>query len=154
MPVYFVDSSALAKRYVHEAGSEALRSLLDAGADCRIVIARITSVELASAIARRHRAGDLTAADAADARNALASDMVGEYRVVELTAAIAADAMALAERHMLRAYDAVQLATAVNLDRIVRGAGLEPTTVVSSDVELNAAAAREGLAVVDPNLTG
>ncbi len=152
MSAYFVDSSALAKRYVEELGSKALRAMLDGATGCRIVIARITCVELASALTRRLRVGEIAAGDAADARADLAADMDREFRIVELTEPIAMDAMALAERHALRAYDAVQLATALHVNQVARGAGLESVPMVSNDVELNVAAEREGLAVIDPNV--
>jgi hypothetical protein len=67
--------------------------------------------------------------------------------------------MALAEAYALRAYDAVQLAVAVELNaRIVAQntalgipASVSPTmTVISSDSELNIAAAAERLIVDDP----
>ncbi len=51
----------------------------------------------------------------------------------------------------IRAYDAVQLATALETTRVTFQ--LEPTqmTLVSADLELNAAAVAEGLRVEDPN---
>ena len=75
MPVYYVDTSALAKRYINETGSTWLRSLLSpvAGADTFIV--RVTAVELIAAITRRERSGSLTSADAATARAAFQTDL-------------------------------------------------------------------------------
>ena len=56
------------------------------------------------------------------------------------------EASRLADSHVLRAYDAVQLAAALDVHR------LDPSlTLLSADVELNAAALAEGLAVDDPN---
>ena len=57
MASYFVDTSALAKRYFAETGSGWLRAALDPATGCRTVVARATSVELVSAITRRERAG-------------------------------------------------------------------------------------------------
>lgn len=58
--------------------------------------------------------------------------------------------MRLAERHGVRGYDAVQLAAARATDAVARSVGT-PATLVSADLELNAAAAAEGIAVEDPN---
>ena len=62
MAVYFFDSSALAKRHVEELGSTWVRSLTRVKAGHTLYIARITSVELTSAITRRQRGRHLTAA--------------------------------------------------------------------------------------------
>ena len=78
MPTYFFDSSALAKRYVSETGTAWVQSLADSASGNEIYMARITLVELVSAITRRKRKGDLTPHDAAaalaDLRTAFASD--------------------------------------------------------------------------------
>jgi hypothetical protein len=59
--------------------------------------------------------------------------------------------MLLAETHGLRGYDAMQLATALEVNTLRIVSGLPPLTLVSADVELNAAAIAEGLTVEDPN---
>jgi hypothetical protein len=52
----------------------------------------------------------------------------------------------MANRHELRAYGAAQLAAALELNRVCQGV----TELISSDRELNNAAATEGLSVDDP----
>lgn len=64
MAGYFVDSSALVKRYVHETGSVWLSGLVASAAGNDIYIARITTVEVVAALTRRARGGTITAADA------------------------------------------------------------------------------------------
>lgn len=61
MSVLFLDSSALVKRYVSEAGSEWVKSLVVPSAGNVVMIARVTWVEVLSALARRRREADLTA---------------------------------------------------------------------------------------------
>jgi predicted nucleic acid-binding protein len=70
---------------------------------------------------------------------------------VALTEEIIEDAARLARKHGLRAYDAVQLAAALDTRRIVSQVESTEVILVSSDVELNAAAAAEGFQVEDPN---
>ena len=59
--------------------------------------------------------------------------------------------MTLAETYALRGYDAVGLAIGCAIDVLCRANSLPPVTFVSADNELNAAAAREGLIVKNPN---
>jgi hypothetical protein len=61
---YLFDSSALVKRYGSEVGTAWVVSLFPPAGN-RIHLARITAVEVVSAIARRCRSGTVTAAGAA-----------------------------------------------------------------------------------------
>jgi predicted nucleic acid-binding protein len=61
---YFVDSSALVKRYVNETGSAWLSGLVASAAGNDIYIARITTVEVIAALTRRARGGTIGATDA------------------------------------------------------------------------------------------
>lgn len=110
MAVYFVDSSALVKRYISETGSTWVLSLFDPALNNDILIAAITGVEIVAAITRRARSGSISAANAMVACNQFRSDLQSEYQVVEITERIINSAMALAETQGLRGYDAVQLA--------------------------------------------
>jgi predicted nucleic acid-binding protein len=53
MADYFFDTSALVKRHVAEAGTAWVKSLVRAKAGHTLYIARITAVEITSAITRR-----------------------------------------------------------------------------------------------------
>ena len=61
MTHYFLDSSALAKRYVVEAGTHWVRSIMPGGAGHVILIAHITPVEIVSGTMRRKREGSISA---------------------------------------------------------------------------------------------
>lgn len=67
MAVYFVDSSALVKRYIGESGSAWVLSLFDPALNNDVLIAAITGVEIVAAITRRARGGSISAADATTA---------------------------------------------------------------------------------------
>jgi predicted nucleic acid-binding protein len=149
--VYFVETSALAKRYIAETGSVWLRTLLDPSTGCSIYVVRVTAVEMIAAITRRERGRTLTLTDAAAARQAFRSDLATAYQVIEVTPALANRAMLLAEQHGLRGYDAMQLAAALEVHVRYLAAGLPAVTCISADTELNAAAIAEGLTIVDPN---
>ena len=64
MAVYFVDSSALVKRYISETGSRWVLSLFDPVLNNDVLIAAITGVEIVAAITRRARGGSISATDA------------------------------------------------------------------------------------------
>jgi hypothetical protein len=83
--VYFVETSALAKRYIAETGSVWLRALLGPSTGCSIYVVRVTAVEIIAAITRRERGGTLTPTDAAAARQAFRSDLATAYQVIEVT---------------------------------------------------------------------
>lgn len=159
MAIYFFDSSGLVKRYVAEAGSSWVQAITDPGAGHRIHIAQITGVEVVAAITRRVLAGHTSKTDAGTAMANFRHDYVHQYNPLDITEPIIDSAMALAEAHALRAYDAVQLAVAVELNvRInaqntalgIPASAAPGMTVVSSDSDLNSAAAVERLIVDDP----
>jgi hypothetical protein len=110
MAVYFLDSSALVKRYITETGSAWVLGLFDPALDNEIFIASITSVEIIAAITRRSRGNSISITDAAAIRNQFRSDLSKDYQIVEITEVIINSGMALAESSGLRGYDAIQLA--------------------------------------------
>jgi uncharacterized protein len=152
MAAYVLDTSAVVKRYILETGSGWVRSIADPAAANLIFLHRITDVEVTSAVVRRQRGGNLSAADAAATLTQFRQDLIRGYRIIEVRPALLLTARSLAERHGLCAYDAVQLAAAVELSAQWTAAGTGTITLVSADQELNAAALTEGLTVNDPNV--
>ncbi len=151
MPVYFFDSSGIAKRYVVETGSAWVGNETALTSGNEIYLAEITTVEVAAALTRRNRGGTLDTAAMAQALTDLNAHIATEYSIVSISSALLSSAMALAIRYGLRGYDAVQLAAALHVrdQRLSLGAG--PLTLVAADKELNAAAVAEGLFVENPN---
>lgn len=151
MAAFFCDSSAIVKRYVNETGSNFVDSLADLKSGNVILLARITRVEVAAAIARRLKNGSMTTADAQNALAAFQHDLTNNYFTVEITPVLLSVAMSVATKHALRGYDAVQLgaALAASDERVTNRLPL--LTVISADTELNAAAQAEGLYVENPN---
>jgi predicted nucleic acid-binding protein len=145
---YFIDSSALVKRYVQETGTAWVRGLTHRRTGNQIFLARITIVEVTSAVARRRGGRTISPAQASSFLSRFRKHVAGRYAILEVTPALLVDATALANRHELRAYDAVQLAVALELNRISQGG----IVLVSADKDLNKAAAAEGLPFEDPML--
>ena len=131
-PVY-LDTSALAKLYVPEPGSDALEAALVGRRD--LVVSDLAVTELASAVARRVRAAQISGRDAQRIYGRLLRDLAaGEFRRAELTVGTHREAerllLALGRRAPLRAADALHLALAalagarvlVTFDRRLLGA--------------------------------
>jgi len=152
MTDYFFDSSALVKRYVLETGTNWIVSICDPRAGNTIFLARITSVEVVSAVARRRRNKSLSGANAAAVLDDFRFDSANQYFFVDITDTLIDRAMTLADNHALRGYDAVQLAAALILQDQRQSLNLPDCQFISADSALNAAAVSEGLQTDDPNL--
>ena len=151
MAAYFFDSSALVKRFAKEAGTSWVFSLVRGSAVNHLYIARITSVEVVSALTRRERAGQLSGSAVGKAIARFERELANRYTTIEMTAALVSAAMKLVRSHALRAYDAVQLAAAIEVHQVRIAASASRITLVSADDPLNAAALAEGLLVDNPN---
>jgi predicted nucleic acid-binding protein len=133
----YLDTSALVKMYVTEDGSHDVESWVAAAR--AIFTASITYAETRAALAQSRRAGVLSPSDLRRAVMELDATWRG-YAVVEVSEALVLRAGGLVEEHALRGYAAVQLAAALDA-RPVAGEYL----FASFDLQLDAAAAREGL---------
>ncbi len=150
MAAYFLDSSALVKRYANEVGTLWMTALLDPSLGNLFYVARITGVEVVAALARRARSANLTQPTAARTIAQFKSDFDTAFRHVEITPALTVSAMRHSERHVLRGYDAVQLAAALEVDYVLAQTHA-PLIFVSADKDLLAAASNERLMTEDPN---
>jgi len=128
------------KRYVREAGSVEVGHVL---AQHAVATSRLSEVEVASALERRCREGDLPRPDRDRALAALPEDL-GSIYVVELSPEVSARALGLLVRHALRAGDAIQLASCL---RLQQEAGVE-VQFLAYDTQLGDAARAEGLALL------
>jgi hypothetical protein len=149
--LFFLDSSALVKRYVTEVGSDWIRSLTHPSTPNQLIIARITWVEVLSALARRRREGSVAADDVAQAMQAFRYDLDMQYQIVELDAALADTAGDLVAQHPLRAYDAVQLASALQIERDLVQAEMPTLIFLTADERLAEIARAEDLLTDNPN---
>ena len=151
MKCYYLDASAMVKRYVNEQGSEWMRATMDSEEETLLFTSRMTIVEVISAFSRRVREGTLTLQDFVSARDMFRSDCLDDYQVMPPSLAIVEQACALLERYPLRAYDATHLATAISAQEFLTGKEYSPVTFLSADDDLNDAAKAEDLTVDNPN---
>lgn len=151
MSFYFLDSSALVKRYVAETGSTWLQALTHPQVNNHLIITRITWVELLSALARRQREGNLSPNAVDRAVQAFRYDLDMQYQTVEFDRALAEAAGQLVRQYVLRAYDAVQLAAALRVQAALSSSQTARLTFVTADTRLITTAQAEGMATDNPN---
>ena len=106
----FLDSSALAKRYVSEAGTEQVLRLCQEADE--IVLSVLCVPELISGFNRLRREGKLSAARYHGLKEDIAAD-IEQATVLELSAPVIDRTIFCLEHAPLRALDAVQLASAI-----------------------------------------
>ena len=147
MALYYLETSALVKLYVLEAGTDHLVQLARKLPENRFAVLAISVVEARSAIRRRERAGDLDRKSATLILDRLQEHIETRFLRQPVTSSVLDDALEMIDRYALRAYDAIQLAGCLAL-KIT--AGTETPTFVSSDQELLEAARSELLAVLNP----
>ncbi len=151
MTAYFLDSSALVKRYVPETGSAWIRALSAPNTGNSLIIARITWVEVKSAITRREREGSLTPSDRKLIVQKFRSDLNNQYQVIELDVTVAERASQLVEQYPLRAYDAVQLASVLLLQSAFATTQSTSPIFLSADNRLSTVAIGLRLLFDNPN---
>jgi len=149
--IYFLDSSALIKRYVVEIGSPWIKTITDSQTGNSLLLVRITWVEVLSAFARRQREGGLTAAEVAALIAKFRSEFNSRYRVIEVDRALVERAGELIVQYPLRAYDAVQLASALRVQSLLTSMPETQLIFVSADNRLLDIAQSAGLAIDNPN---
>ena len=126
---------------MREPGSAAVQTLL---ASSTPAISRLSQVEVASALARRARVGDIGVRDRDLALAALDADL-GSFLIVEITAPVTSRARALLNAHVLRAADATQLASCQHLQEKLG----QDVPFVVYDERLAAVARRAAMTVLD-----
>ncbi|MGL5065126.1 MAG: type II toxin-antitoxin system VapC family toxin [Microcoleus sp.] len=149
--IYFLDTSALVKRYVPEIGSDWVLSITDPTIGNDLAISQITWVELHSAFARRLRDGSLLTDRFDLILQKVREDFENEYRVIDVDRTLIETAGELVMQHPLRAYDSIQLASALQVQSAIVAIPETQLIFVSADNRLLNIAQLEGLAIDNPN---
>jgi predicted nucleic acid-binding protein len=140
MNVPYVDTSALAKWYLNERGSEEFEAFILFQE--RAAISRLTALEFRCLLARRRRAQDLSATAERDAFRQIRSDVFNGYLEVhpllDEHVHTAIDLLERLQEHPLRTLDALHLAIA---------SALGATVLATADRVMAQAAAALGLRV-------
>lgn len=146
MSTFFVDTSALGRRYLSEVGSAWMLSWIEPSAGNITVIAELTTIEMLAVFARRLRDKLLSAAQATSLTNDFLLHSEEEYLVVSIDRPVILTARDLVKKYPLRTLDAIQLACALDAVAMLN----EPLTFISGDNVLLAAAGAEGFSTDNP----
>ena len=147
MALYYLETSALVKLYVYEAGTERMLGLTARDAGHRFATLFLTQVEFRAAIRRRQRAGEIPSSEADELLESFRRHSEGKFLTQSFSDSLIDVALALIDGYALRGYDSMQLAGYLTLRSI---SGSEEPTFVCADKVLLAAARNEGCPVLDP----
>ena len=151
MSDYYLDASALIKRYADESGSSWVRSITDPAADHTIFLAEITLAEVAAALAAKQRAPQGISLQERDrALSRFLEDCAEHFLLLQIDRPVIDQAVELTQVHRLRGYDAVQLAAILVASRELVVQGVPLPIFVASDNDLLLAAQAAGLSVDNP----
>jgi uncharacterized protein len=147
--IYYLETSALVKLYVREAGTDRLLALTGRSSENRFAILALARVEFRSAVRRRERNGEIPEAIAAQLLETFDRHVEARFVTQTVTDYVLDQALLLIDRYVLRAFDAVQLAGYLVLTTSATGGDVP--VFVCSDQALLSAAAQEGLPIFDPS---
>lgn len=151
MTDYYLDASALVKRYAPEPGSDWVLEITDPTAGHTIILSEITLAEVAAALAAKQRAPrGLTLEERDRALSRFLQDCAEIFLLLQVDRSGIDRAVELTQSHRLRGYDAVQLATALIANDDLVKQEHPPLVFVASDNDLLAAARADGLTADNP----
>ena len=154
MALCYFDASAVVKYYVTEPGSHWLRQLVQERDPQTnqfsnvILVAEITRVEVAAALAVIERVGRIKKLERDREYRRFTAQLTSRYAIVPPTTSDFATAANLTQHHPLKAYDAMQLAVALRYRQVLASPEI---TFVTSDSTLFTAAQAEGLSADNPS---
>ena len=109
----FFDSSAFVKRYVREAGSDAVLQWCDQASE--ILLSGIALAEIVSGFCRLQREAQITDSQYRQLKSLLLAD-VEDAAICDLTPMVLAQAIASLEANVLRGMDAIHIGSALVLE--------------------------------------
>lgn len=131
----FFDSSAFAKRYINEAGTDKVLAWCDQATE--IGLSAIALPEIISAFCRLQREGKIDATQYRQLKSLLLVD-IEDAAICDLTAVVLAQSITSLETNVLRGMDAIHIGSAV---------ALQADVFVSADARQREAASKAGLRV-------
>lgn len=151
MMQFFLDASALAKRYVAEPGTPVIDPLLDHVAANRLIVLNIGCAEVVSILVRKKNAGLLADSTFAQALLQIGREIIhaANLRKIEPTNGLVIGALLHIQTHSINATDALVLHAALGLSHHLRQRG-DDLVLVASDQRLLRAAQGEGLITFNP----
>jgi predicted nucleic acid-binding protein len=148
---FYLDASALVKRYVIEKGSPHVHAILDGVPHNRIHLLNIGAGEVVSILVRKRNAGNLSAASFGQAYVAFETEILRAAEVYKQSVShrLVVSSVLLIVSHSINSTDALTLRSALAIARNLRSTG-DDLVLVASDMRLLRAAQSEGLHTFDP----
>src|SRR5258708_12744404 len=115
MASYFLDTSAIVKRYFPEQGRSWILDICNPVHGNRLYISQAALVEVVATVCRKAREQLVSVTERDLLINLFWQDSQNNYSVIPVTTSVYISAGNLCRSHSLRAYDAIQLACALNL---------------------------------------
>ena len=146
MSVFYLESSALFKRYRTEKGTDVVNTIFAGRTQADIfVTSRLTTLEMESAAARGLKSRTITRQAHGAMVRAFADDL-GNIVVLPLNGRIISEGEQAARKYSLRALDALHFSTAL----LVRQTSPAGTVLVTADHEVADAGRTAGFHVLNP----
>lgn len=138
--ICFIDTSALVKRFIQEAGSDLVDELMDSADE--IYVSAITRIESNSAISRLLREKSLSRSEYDRIKIELDTDFPF-FILVDFSEELEKVAIELVERRRLKTLDSIQLASCLS----VKG---KIDWLITCDNKMEMAASEEGMKIINP----
>jgi predicted nucleic acid-binding protein len=146
--VYYLETSALLKRYRTEKGTDLLDALFESKQESEIfTTSYFTSLEVTSVATRLFKAETITKRSYHQLLGRLSQDMRRLVILQPVSDFILSEALNLIMDHALRAPDAIQLATALMVKSTIVG---QPLYFLCADAKLRGACVNSELTILDP----
>jgi uncharacterized protein len=151
---YYLDTSALAKRYTVERGREWMRRLTSPRAGNDILFSVLATIEVEVALSRKVAERAISTGDRDKAVSLFRRHLHGRYTTLPISDEVLQRARMLVRRrdlpHPLRTYDALHLATALTIADLSVAAKQPLPTFLAADRRLLAIAGHLGLPTENP----
>ncbi len=139
---YFLDTSALIKRYIQEKETEAVRKIFVESTE--ICVSFITELETTSSFRRLLAEGKITLEQFESLLHESEEDF-SDFKIIPFSVEIEKMAKELIKRHQLKTLDSIQLATYLTLD-------FKNISIVVYDEKLYNSALKESSNVIKPTV--
>ena len=148
---FYLDASALAKRYVPETGSALVDAILDTIPPGRAFVLNVGAGEVVSILVRKRNARIISAADFGQAYADFENEVLRSAGIKKVSVGnrLALASIPLIVAHSINSTDAVTLKSALAIARKLRTGGGD-LVLVASDQRLLRAAQAEGLSTFNP----
>lgn len=147
----YLDASALAKRYVSEAGTPVVNHLFHRVPRDRMACLTLTTVEVVSIFVRKKNGNRITFGAFQQALKDFDNEVLGAaiFRKLTTTDVIVSGAIPFLDKHALNATDAIFLHSALDFATRLRAIG-DDLLLIAADRRLLRAAQAEGVLTFDP----